>query len=150
VTFTSTVNQGGFARVAGTDFTTASLTLVDITGLTFATAASGVYAFRAMLSANGADANGLKVGVQHSGSGAAVEAVASGSLLATSAQAARISALNTLTVAFATSATDGGIVVEGILTVGANAGNLTIQLAKVTSGTATVRINSFLDVKRIA
>lgn len=148
--FSGPVNLGGFARVTSSDFTTTGQSLVDITGLTFATVANGVYAFRAVLSVNGADANGLKVGVQHSGAGATVEGQAHGSLLATSALAARISALNTATPAFATSATDGGVVIEGILTVGANAGNLTIQLLKVTSGTATVRINSFLDVKRIA
>lgn len=139
-----------FARVATSDFTTTGQSLVDITGLTFATVANATYQFTCSLSTASGDVNGIEVGVNHSGAGASVEATASGSTTASAGTVARINALTTATPAFNTVNGDGGIQIEGILTVGATPGNLTIQLLKVTSGTATVRINSYLDVKRIA
>lgn len=144
------VNLGGFSRVTSADFTTTGQALVDITGLTFATVANAVYMFSASLSTASGDVNGIEVGVQHSGAGASIEAIATGSTTAAAGTTARISALNTASPAFNTVNGNGGVYIEGILTVGATPGNLTIQLLKVTSGTATVRINSFLDVKRIA
>jgi hypothetical protein len=42
------------------------------------------------------------------------------------------------------------MIVKGIVRVGANAGNLTIQHLKVTSGTSTIRVDSFLKATRIA
>lgn len=139
--------DAGFAQVTGADFTTTGQSLVDITGLTFATAANKQYRFRAVLSTSSSSAAGIEVGVQHSGAGATVEAVAMGTVGAGAESAVRVSALNTATAAFNTNGSDGGIVIEGILTVGANAGNLTIQLLKVTSGTATIRKASFLEVR---
>lgn len=62
----------------------------------------------------------------------------------------RISALNTAASPFMTVNGDGGILIKGIITTGANAGNMTIKHLKVTSGTSTVRINSFLKVAQIA
>jgi len=46
-------------------------------------------------------------------------------------------------------ASTGGVIIKGIFTTGLNAGNFTIKHAKVTSGTSTVFINSFLKVTRI-
>ena len=62
----------------------------------------------------------------------------------------RISALNTATALYlATSAQTGGVVIKGRVTTGANAGNFTISHLKLTSGTSTVLVGSFLKVTRI-
>lgn len=141
--------DAGFAQVTGSDATTTGQALVDAAGLTFATQANKQYRFRAVLSTAASSVAGIEVGVQHSGAGATVEAVAVGTTAAGAAQAVRVNALNTATAAFNTNGGDGGVVVEGILTVGANAGNLTIQFLKVTSGTATIRKGSFLEVRAL-
>lgn len=141
-----------FARVSGSNATTTGQALTNITGLTLALLANATYEFEAILSANvSADTTGLEVGVQFSAAGAAVEAIYWGSSTNAADRSGRISALNTATAALlTTSAQDGVVVIRGILTNGANAGNLTIQHLKVTSGTSTIRINSFLRAKRIA
>lgn len=141
--------DAGFAKVITSDFTTTGQALVDVTGLTFATAANKQYRFRAVLSTSSSSASGIEVGVQHSGAGASIEAVATGTAGAGAVQAVRVSALNTATAAFNTNGADGGITIEGILTVGANAGNLTIQVLKVTSGTATVRVGSHVEIRAL-
>lgn len=139
--------DAGFSQVTGSDFTTTGQSLVNVTGLTFATAANKQYRFRVVLSTSASSVAGIEVGVQHSGAGASVEAVATGTLAAGGAQVVRVNALNTATAAFNTNGADGGITIEGVLTVGANAGNFTVQLLKVTSGTATVRVGSHMEIR---
>ena len=93
---------------------------------------------------------GISYGVQYSAAGATVEAniVGASSTIATKAE--RISAFNSATTAFlATSGQAGGVDIQGTVTTGANAGNLTIQHLKITSGTSTVFIGSVLKVTRI-
>lgn len=43
----------------------------------------------------------------------------------------------------------GGIIIKGRVTTAGNAGNLTVQHTKITSGTSTIFIGSFLKVTRI-
>lgn len=137
------------SRVTGSDATTTGQTLVDVTGLSLPLAANRTYKIAAMLTATtSAVTTGIKYGVQFSAAGAAVEAGIIGSSSATTATTAeRISALNTATTnAFLLgSAQSGTVWIVGTLTVGANAGNVTIQHLKVTSGTSTVKVNSFLE-----
>ena len=143
--------QATFARVTGSDVTTTGQSLVDITGLSIALTTNAVYEIEANLSVlTSAVTTGTQYGIQYSAAGAAIEAQVTGSLTSTAAKTERISALNTATTAFlTTSAQNGGIRITGIVTTGANAGNLTVRHLKVTSGTSTVRINSFLKVTRI-
>ena len=137
------------ARVAST-VTYTDQSLVDVTGLTLPLLANAVYEFEANLSVASSEAtNGCKYGVQFSGAGASVEAQIQGTLAAASCQSERISALNTASSALVKSANAGGIRIHGVLTTGANAGNLTIQHLKVSSGTSTVYAESFLKAKRI-
>jgi hypothetical protein len=93
---------------------------------------------------------GNQYGVNFSAAGAAVIAQISGTLAAATARADRISALNTATVAYVVLAGDGGIRIQGIITTGVNPGNLTIKHLKVTSGTSTVRANSYLKTTKVA
>jgi hypothetical protein len=139
-----------FALVAGSNATTTGQVLVDITGLTLALLANHTYEFEAILSVQASSAAGNEYGVQFSTAGATVEAQISGTLAAGTSQSTRISALNTATVAYVTSGATGGIRIQGVIVVGANAGNLTIRHLKVTSGTSTVFISSFLRATLIS
>jgi len=136
-------------RVSGSNATTTGQALVNITGLSIPLAANTTYEFEATLSVQSSSSAGTEYGVQFSAAGATVESQCTGTLLATSAQTVRVSALNTATAAFLTSGATGGILIKGVIAVGANAGNLTIQHLKVTSGTSTVFINSYLKARII-
>jgi hypothetical protein len=147
LTAAGVVTLGGFAKVGPGNFVVAATALTNVTGLTFATVANAVYAFEAWLSINSSTVAGMAVGVNHSGAGATVEAQATGS---GNPASIRINALNTAVGQFDTSALDLGILITGLLTVGANAGNLTIQVSKLGTGNATVYAGSLLKVQRVA
>ena len=138
-----------WAQVSSSNVTLTAQTLADITGLSLALLANSTYTFYAKLSVASSSTAGNGYGVQYSAAGAAVEAGITGTLAAATQKALRISALNTSAQAFVTVAANGSIEISGRITTGANAGNLTIQHLKVTSGTSTVYIGSFLTaVKR--
>lgn len=134
-----------FARVTGSNATTSSTSLVAITGLSVPLLANSVYYFTASLTGNGADANGVRFGVNFSAAGASVEAGVIADTAGTGTRTRRINALNTATAqAFFTSVNDVYATIQGIVVTGVNPGNLTIQHLKVTSGTSTIYINSCL------
>lgn len=141
-----------YGRVTGSNATTTGQTLVDIPGLSIALLANSVYKFKAVLSVGtSAVTTGTEYGVNFSAAGATVEAHITGSYTSAAAKEERISALNSPSNAFlTTSGQTGGIDIQGIIVTGANPGNLTIRHLKVTSGTSTVYINSFLEVIKIA
>ncbi len=132
------------------DRTTTGQALADIADLSLALVANGVYEFESILMVASSSTAGNQYGVQYSAAGATIEAQISGTLAAATSRADRISAFNTATAAYVTSGAAGGIRIQGIVVVGANAGNLTIRHLKVTSGTSTVRAQSYLKVFRIA
>ena len=138
-----------YSLVTNSNVTSTTQTLTDITGLTFAAAASSIYDFEAVLSVQSSSAAGNSYAVNYSAAGATVEAQITGTLTGTSQKVLRMSALNTAATPFVTVASTGGVIIKGIFTTGLNAGNFTIKHAKVTSGTSTVFINSFLKVTRI-
>lgn len=138
-----------FARVTGSNATTTGQALADIAGLSIALAANSTYQFEAVLMVQSSSTAGNAYGVQFSAAGATIEAQITGTLAAATQKTLRISALNTAATPFVTSGSVGGIYIAGMITVGANAGNLTIRHYKVTSGTSTVFINSFMTaIKR--
>lgn len=143
--------KSAFARVTGSNATTTGQSLTNITGLSVALIANAVYEFEGVLSVSTtAVTTGTAYGVQYSAAGATIEAHITGSSTSTAAKTERISALNTATGAYLTTASQtGGMKIFGIIATGANAGNLTIQHLKLTSGTSTVFINSYLKVTRI-
>lgn len=147
----TTIGIPVYSRVTGSNVTTTGQALVDITGLLIALVANATYEFEAVLSVStSAVTTGTAYGVNFSAAGATVEAHITGSATSTASKTLRISALNTATLLFlATSAQTGGIVIKGIVTTGANAGNFTIKHLKLTSGTSTVFINSYLKTVRI-
>jgi hypothetical protein len=140
-----------YARVSGSNATTTGQVLVDIAGLTRALEANSAYEFDAVMSVStSAVTTGIQYGVQYSAAGATIEAGIVGASSTTASKAERISVLNTATTTFmATSGQSGAVRIQGSIITGANAGDLTIQHRKVTSGTSTVFINSFLKVTKI-
>lgn len=142
-------NKWTYASVAGSDATTTSTTLVDVTGLSIALLANTVYEIEAVLSiGTSSDTAGLGLGIEFSAAGASVEAGSIGATTTSSSRTFRFNAFNTSsTVLMTTADGDGQAVIKGRVTVGANAGNLTIQHRKQTSGTSTIFIGSFLKVK---
>lgn len=140
-----------YAQVTGANVTTTGQALVDITGLTLALVINATYEFEAVLSVStSAVTTGTAYGINYSVAGGAVEAQITGASTSTASKTLRINALNTATSLYlATSAQTGGVVIKGRVTTGANAGNLTVSHLKLTSGTSTVFIGSFLKVTRI-
>ena len=139
-----------YARVTGSNATTTSATLVDVTGLSVALSANSVYEFVANITGNGADSNGVKFGVNYSAAGATVEAGIYADVAGTGTRTRRINALGSATLqSFFTSANDVAALIQGTITTGANAGNITIQHLKGTSGTSTIYIGSYLKVTKI-
>ena len=143
-----------YARVTGSNATTSSTTLVDITGLTLALATGATYEFEANLTAStSAVTTGIKYGVNYSSTVSLIEATIIGTLASATPtdRVERIFALNTPSNIFHTTSasTVGGVLIKGVVTT-TGVGNLTISHLKVTSGTSTVFIGSFLKVTRIA
>lgn len=147
----TTIGIPVYSRVTGSNVTTTGQALVDITGLTNALVANAVYEFEAVLSVStSAVTTGTAYGINYSVAGATIEASITGSSTSTASKTLRISALNTATLLYlATSAQVGGIIIKGIIVTTTNAGNFTVKHLKLSSGTSTVFINSYLKTTRI-
>lgn len=138
--------------VSGGNFTTTSLTLVNITGLSVALDANSVYEINIKLTYESSSNAGLNTGVNFSAAGATIEAGEVGSRDGEVGKVARITAFNTSgasTAFIRLSATPQTHEIKGIVRTGANAGNLTAQVAKVLSGTATVYIDSYIRAQKV-
>ncbi|GEM_PF-5549088 len=134
-----------FARVTGSNFSTHSTSLVNITGLSIALAANSVYEFEAVL-ISGSTTNYAKYSMQCSAAGAAI----SGFLMSGAATfiAEKISVFNTPTPT--TAVKNSVVLIKGIVTTGANAGDLIGQVLNYDQGPAVIKINSFLKVTKIS
>jgi hypothetical protein len=141
-----------YGAVSGSNFTTSSLTLVNVTGLTVALAANSTYLVQANISHGSDTSAGIALAVQYSVSGATIEAGLIAYNTAGGLVSRRISAFNTTTSTPGLSAdsTDHVAQIGGLVITGANAGNLTIQMQKNTSGTATCYIGSVLTAIKVA
>jgi hypothetical protein len=135
--------------VTGSNATTTTQALGNIPGLTLPLLANSVYEFEAALSVASSSTAGNGYGINFSAAGAGIEAQITGTLAAATQKMQRFNALNSAQSPFVTVAANGGISITGIVTTGANAGNLTVQHLKVTSGTSTVFINSFLKAIKV-
>lgn len=140
-----------YTRVTGSNATTTGQSLVTITGLSIALVANAVYEVECMLIASTtAVTTGTGYGINYSAAGATIEGFVQGSATTTADKTLRLNAFNTSSQAWlTTSAQTGGILIKATVTVGANAGNLTAQHLKVTSGTSTVFIGAYMKVTRI-
>lgn len=145
---TANIVAGQYARVTGSNVTRTAQTLADVTGLSIPLEANSVYEVEACLIVASSSTAGNGYALQFSAAGASIAAHITGTLAAATQKTNRISAFASA-VTFLTVAANGGVSIRGIVVTGANAGNLTVQHLKVTSGTATVYINSFLKAVKI-
>lgn len=150
-------DTGGWTEyfVTGSDFTTSSASLVDITGLVSGTlSATTKYEFEAVLTAvNGADTNGLKVGIHGGGSGTAATVTAivnATSSAASSGATASMTTIDFATVAFVTfSAGVGQINIKGFFTTNSVAPlTMSIQANKVTANSLTIKVGSVFRIRK--
>lgn len=139
-----------YAFVTGSNATTTGQILTNVTGLSVNITANGVYEFEAVLGVSTTlVTTGTEYGVT-SGPGASVTAVITGSYTTIATSTYRVTGLNNASAPFLTSSGQlGGIIIKGILQNGSNAGTLTIQHLKVSSGTSTVFIGSYLKVTQV-
>lgn len=151
VSFDGSANiiAGFYARVVGANVTRTAQTLADVTGLSLALAANAVYDVQVCMSVASSSTAGNGYALAYSAAGASVEGQISGTLAAATQKTVRISAFASSAQPFVTVASNGGIWIQAIVTTGANAGDLTVQHLKVTSGTSTVYINSYIRAIRI-
>ena len=134
-------------KVSGSDFTTSSASLVDITGLSFTAVASTTYLIDAWLDCTtSAVTTGVEFGINSTGSSPVVlwNMVSSGS--STTAVTAGNVANNTAdaTAVLTTSGQEGFVHITGIVKSGTGSPTISIRGLKVTSGTLTVKIGSRL------
>jgi hypothetical protein len=150
-TFPTLINNGGWTElhVTGSNATTTGQSLVDITGLTSGTlAASTKYEFIVILDVTtSAVTTGIQFGVFCGGSGNAgvISAILEGTTTGTTGS---VEVLNTTpatasTARLLTSGQSGTIIIRGFVTTrSTGTPTISIQMLKVTSGTATVKIGS--------
>lgn len=137
--------------VTSADRSTTNLTATDIPDLSIALAANKMYEFEAVLVFNSSSVAGSKVAINYSVAGAITSWFAFAEGSATLIQTGQHTLATLSATAFATvgSGSDVLCYVRGFLKTGANAGNLTAQQAKVTSGTSIVRKNSLLRIRLV-
>ena len=137
-------------RVSGSDFTTTSSTLADVTGLSINVEAGKAYAFQAVLFTTSNIASGVKAAIAGTATATSITyeslVMQTGTTVPTTAS--RSTALAG-TVANVTAVTVATIRIIGSILVNA-AGTLTVQLATNTgSNTTTALIGSHFEVKPI-
>jgi hypothetical protein len=150
---TTSTNVGGWTalKVAGSDFTTSSTSLVDVTGLVSSTLSTAtLYEFEAVLYCNSTSTAGMAVGVQQSGGGTGQIGTWAGS--ATSGAATGIviasNALNTAGAPCVLVNGDGTITITGHIKTGSTGSpTISLKVLKTTSGTAKVYIGSVFRYK---
>jgi hypothetical protein len=139
----------GATAVTGSDFTTTSTALVDITGLVSPTLVNAATYEIAVVGMVKSSSNaGLTLGVHGGGSGSAatcfVQVVFVQSRIS-------IVAIDTASTAISTSSNQGTIILKGFVTTrDAGTATISVQVAKVTSQTATVYIGTTLYWRRVA
>lgn len=144
-----------FARVTGSNVTRTAQTLWDITGLSIALEANSVYEICVTLMIwTSAVTTGTRYWINFTGSGSpTISAGYLGTTTDGSNTNNRMKAFNTATTgAYMTTSgsTNGSFFLSWTVTTDSWAGDLTVQHLKVTSGTSTVFIGSYMKVTKIS
>jgi len=150
-TTTNNLRGGGVtAYVSGSDFSSSSAALIDITGLTFAAVANTLYEFEAFMRLGFYNtAQNWSCGVQFSAAGAACSWTGLG-LYGTNV----IIGSNTLngsggSIAVSNLGDIGVVIMKGWVKTGANAGNITIRGGSSSGGVWHITIGSRLFVRTL-
>jgi len=136
----------GEAKVSGSNYTNATTSLTDVTGLTTGTLTTAtLYEFQVLLQCNSSSTAGMQVAITQTGSGTGGRTTWSGS--ATNAAATGVAigsnASGTAGPACVLVNGDGEIIFAGhVFTSSAGTAGFKVQALKATSGTATIYIGS--------
>lgn len=138
------------SEVSGLDFTTNSTSLVDITGLTFAALANSKYEVEAMLLGHSASSTGVQFAVTYSAAGATGSYMAF-SPAATGTSSGGVNQVGTATgvTVWTSGPTDEHTYIKSIIRVGANTGNISIQIKNAGSSTLAVLVGSVMKIKKL-
>lgn len=141
-------NTGGWTTLAvsGSNFTTTSNTLVNITGLSFSATASTLYEIECTLRVGSSSAAGIQIGLNSTGGSPTVafSTIGNGSTganMVTSGQQANNTAQGTAM------ATNSQIILQkvwALVNSGTGSPTISLRILKTTSGTATVYIGSVM------
>ena len=134
-----------FANSGGSDFTTTSTTLVDITGMSFTAVASTKYIVEGFLYVNSSSTAGIKFGFNSTGGSPTGFMQFIGMTSATAVGSIAVSTNNSAEgTAFVAVAADGVIHFWGVINSGTGSPTISMRGEKVTSGTLTVYKGSYL------
>jgi hypothetical protein len=155
VTFASSGGGGGYwdstYQVTGSDFSSSSTSLVDITGLSHAASASSLYEVEVVLRFQNSGTNNIQFGIFYSAAGATGTFLFNGNQSATTTLSQMNALGNASAGAYGLVATTNFVaIIKGIVVTGANTGNITVQTVHTTSGTTTVYIGSIMKIKKLA
>ena len=148
---------GGWDSVVFTtaDRATTNSTLTDIPDLSVALAINSWYEFEALLWMDSSTTAGGRVAHAYSAAGAIGGCNGDGALNPASSNTTWHTQLGaaggtSASIVLTTASTKGAVFLKGFVVTGANAGNLTIQQLKITSGTITTYKGSVLKVRKVA
>lgn len=144
------VDWDSFVQVSGSDFSTGNTSATNITGLSIALLANSIYEVQCALIGQSSTAAGVTLAISFSAAGA-TGAHNSFVALSTTSGSSLTNVIGTLfaTSIWTTATTDQNIIMRAIVKTGANAGNVTAQVAKTTSGTVTIYIGSVMKVRKL-
>lgn len=123
----------------------------SITGLTFAALANSKYEVECVLNGQCTGTLGTFFAISFSAAGATGTFLVFGSASVSSEIAiGNVIGTATTSVNWTTATTDAGVIIKSIVIIGSNAGNITVDVKKQTSGTTTIRAKSRMKIKKVA
>lgn len=136
---TGQLGLGAVYKSLASNYTNATTSLTDVTGLSLTVAASEHWVATFTIKCNGADANGLKFGFTFP-SGGTMMGVVNGNVATITAYSSDVMTTTaTAGIAYATSSATGSVVIITVDFLNSTTpGTLQLQALKVTSGTATI------------
>ncbi len=150
--WTSAAAAGGgtTVKVSGSNFTTTSASLVDVTGLSITPASSSLYEVDVLLRVQSTTTDGMNIGMAQSGTGGTLSVVFMSQTTTGNGAFGVTSAFTTGHAAASTANTDSFVILKGVLVTAGSPGNITVQVSKTTTGTATVYIGSRLTMTKLS
>ena len=129
-------------KVSGSNFTSTSTSLTNITGLSHAAAINTLYEVDCVLKVQSTDTNMMKFALACSAAGSTGYFSIVADIASMAGNILGSAGANVVSVA----TSDRMIYIKGIVTTVGSTGNITVQVLKNTSGTATVYIGSRMTV----
>lgn len=137
--------------IQDSNVTTNSTSLIDITNFTVSMLANSTYEIEVVMTVGSSEAtNGVKYAVHFTTSGATNVNMCTYGQVGSASMKTEQLVWDVACTAMAKSSVIGGVIIKGLVKVGANAGIFSIQHEKVTSGTSTIYSGSYLKYRKIA